>query len=410
MSETFSVAAEKSRSLEGVKLARRLVVRQLQSVVGGVIHLVENGRKQTFGSGGELEATVEVCHPRFYRDVFLGGNLGAGEAYMDGSWTCDDLAALCRISVRSGRQGRDWGWGGLARPFYAAGHAWRRNSRRGSRRNIASHYDLSNEFFALFLDETMMYSSAVYPRPDASLEEASVHKLDMICRRLQLKPGEHMLEIGTGWGGLAIHAAGQYGCRVRSTTLSRQQYDLARQRVQEAGLQGQIEIVLEDYRDLRGSYDKLVSVEMIEAVGHGYYDAYFGQCSRLLKEDGLMLLQAITIGEQAYPVHRRSVDFIKKYIFPGSNIPSLGAITASVGRATDFRIAGLDDIGLHYARTLAEWRRRFTASLGQVRGLGFPPEFCRMWEFYLAYCEAGFAERYISDIHLLLAKPAQRLA
>ena len=253
MSQIAGVAGEKPAfSLSATGLARRLVLGQLSQVRGGTLHLVEGENRYVFGGGDGLEATVQVHDPRFYRDVFFGGNLGAGESYMDGSWSCDDLAALCRVSVRSGRDGRDWGWGGLMRPLYRAAHGLRHNSRRGSRRNIAAHYDLSNEFFSLFLDPTMMYSSAVYPHPDASLEEASIHKLDLICRRLRLRPEDRLLEIGTGWGGLALHAAERYGCRVRSATVSRRQYEMARERVSQAGLADRVEVVFEDYRDLRG--------------------------------------------------------------------------------------------------------------------------------------------------------------
>ena len=253
-----------------------------------------------------------------------------------------------------------------------------------------------------------MYSSAIFPKPESSLEEASRHKLERICHMLELGPNDHLLEIGTGWGGLALHAAQHYGCRITTTTISQQQYDLATQRIADAGLSERIEVLLVDYRDLKGQYDKIVSIEMIEAVGHHYYDAYFNQCSRLLKPDGLMLLQAITIGDWFFEAHTRTVDFIKRYIFPGSCIPSVTAMAQSLSRESDLRIVDLRDIGPHYARTLRIWRERFFEHIETVRSQGFNEEFIRMWAFYLCYCEAGFAERYIGDAQILLAKPQNR--
>jgi len=301
--------------------------------------------------------------------------------------------------------------GGFARltaPVRKALHAIRRNTRSGSRKNIAAHYDLGNEFFRLFLDETMMYSSATFARPDMSLHDAQLARLDGICRKLDLRPGEHIVEIGTGWGGFALHAAQRYGCKVTTTTISQEQYRLARERVSQAGLDGQIEVLCADYRDLSGTYDKLVSIEMIEAIGHQYFDAYFAQCSRLLKSHGAMLLQAITIADQRYESAKRSVDFIQRYIFPGSCLPSVGALSASIARASDMRVFHLEDIGPHYARTLHEWRRNLLANLPAVRALGYDDAFIRMWEFYFCYCEGGFAERVVGDVQMLLVKPGNR--
>lgn len=254
----------------------------------------------------------------------------------------------------------------------------------------------------------MMYSSAIFDSPDMTLEQASVAKLDRICRKLELKPDDHVLEIGTGWGGFALHAARHYGCRVTTTTISQAQFDLASARVQHAGMQDNIKILLSDYRDLQGKFDKLVSIEMIEAVGHAFYDSYFRKCGELLKPDGMFLLQGITIADQRYESAKDSVDFIQRYIFPGSCIPSVTALLNSVTRASDMRLFNLEDIGPHYARTLAEWRKNFFQNIEQVRALGYSEEFIRMWEFYLCYCEGGFEERALGDVHMLLVKPGNR--
>ena len=284
----------------------------------------------------------------------------------------------------------------------------RRNSRAGSRRNIAAHYDLGNEFFRSFLDETLMYSAATFEHEQQSLHDAQVARLDRICRKLELGPDDHLLEIGTGWGGLALHAARHFGCRVTTTTISREQWTLARERVREAGLGDRVEVLCEDYRDLTGTYDKLVSIEMIEAIGHQYYDTYFAKCSELLAPHGAMLLQAITIADQRYERARRSVDFIQRYIFPGSCIPSVAALSSSIARASDLRLFHLDDIGPHYATTLAHWRQNLRANLARVRSLGYGEEFIRMWEYYFCYCEGGFMERVIGDVQMLLVKPGNR--
>lgn len=394
-------------------LARRLILARLARFQGGRILLDEGGQRLALGEeGAALRVQLRVNSPRFYAAVAFGGSTGAAEAYLEGWWDCDDLVALCRIgALNILRQGRmDLGWPRLAEVANRAGHCLRRNTFRGSRRNIAAHYDLSNEFFGLFLDREMMYSCAVFPGPDSSLEEASHHKLELICRKLDLQPGDHLLEIGTGWGGLALHAARRYGCRVTTTTISAQQAKLARERVAAAGLADRIEVVMEDYRHLRGQYDKLVSVEMIEAVGHHYYAAYFRQCAALLKPEGLMLLQAITIADWAFAQHRHAVDFIKKHIFPGSCIPSVSALGEAMAAASDLRVVDLQEIGPHYVPTLAEWRQRFHANLAQVRALGFDERFIRLWNYYLCYCQAGFQERYLGDVQLLLAKPFNRSA
>jgi cyclopropane-fatty-acyl-phospholipid synthase len=288
-------------------------------------------------------------------------------------------------------------------------HWLNRNSPDGSRRNIAAHYDLGNDLFALMLDETMAYSCGVFERDDATLHEAQLAKFERICRKLRLGADDHLLEIGTGWGGFAIHAASRFGCRVTTTTISREQHDWARERIAAAGLADRVTLLLDDYRDLRGRYDKLVSIEMIEAVGARYLDTYTAQCSKLLEPHGAMLLQAITIQDQVYEEALKSVDFIQRFIFPGSFIPSVTAITDSVRSSTDMKVFHLEDIGPHYATTLRRWRESFFARLPEVRQLGYPDAFVRLWEYYLCYCEGGFLERQLGDVQMLLTKPRCRL-
>jgi cyclopropane-fatty-acyl-phospholipid synthase len=293
----------------------------------------------------------------------------------------------------------------LLRPLSIIAHWLRRNTSSGSRRNIAAHYDLGNEFFSLFLDETMAYSCAIFPHPQTTLFEASEAKFDRICGKLALNCQDHVLEIGSGWGGFAIYAAQKYGCRITTTTISRKQFLYAIRQVELAGLKDRVTVIEKDYRELCGSFDKLVSIEMIEAVGHQYFDTFFRVCSERLKPQGMMLLQAIVIPDQPYESYRRSVNFIQRYIFPGGCLPSIGAISHSVGRATDFRLTHLEDITPHYAETLALWRQRFHANLDRVRGLGFSEEFIRTWDFYFCYCEGAFRERAIGNVQILLNKP-----
>jgi cyclopropane-fatty-acyl-phospholipid synthase len=393
-------------------LARRSLFAFLGRITGGSIAVVEGEERFSFGApGASLAVTITVVDPAVYRAILFGGSLGAGEAYMEGLWTCDDLVVLARILARNidTLDAMDGGAPQLARRVMdVLAAATRRNTRAGSLRNIAHHYDLSNELFGLFLDESMMYSSAIFEREDATLGEAQVAKLERICQRLDLKPTDHLLEIGTGWGALAIHAAREYGCRVTTTTISREQHRLATERVRAAGLEDGIDVLLSDYRDLRGQYSKLVSVEMIEAVGHKYMDDYFRACGALLAPDGMALLQAITIADQHHDKHRKSVDFIKEYIFPGSCIPSVTSMITSTTRATDLRLSSLEDLTPHYARTLKIWRQRFLARLSDVRRLGFDESFVRMWEYYLAYCEGAFEERYLGCVHMLFTKPKAR--
>jgi cyclopropane-fatty-acyl-phospholipid synthase len=405
------VARPKPSALDG--LGRRLVLGRLEGLSRGRLVLREGSAEKAFGqraADSGLTVQVTVHDRRFFGDLAFGGSLGAGEAYMQGYWSCDDLTGLVQLLLRNRDvlDGMDGGTARLTEPLARMFHWINRNTREGSRRNIAAHYDLGNEFFRLWLDPTMMYSAAIFERPEATLHEASVAKLDRICRKLALRPGDHVVEIGTGWGGFALHAAANYGCRVTTTTISREQYELARERVEAAGLGDRIELLLEDYRDLKGHYDKLVSIEMIEAVGHQFLDTYFSQCSRLLKDDGAMLLQAITMQDQRYAESLRSVDFIKRYIFPGSFLPSIAAIAGSVASCTDMKIFNLEDIGPHYATTLRRWREAFFARLDEVREQGYPEAFVRMWEYYLCYCEGAFLERAIGDVQVMLTKPGYR--
>jgi cyclopropane-fatty-acyl-phospholipid synthase len=354
-----------------------------------------------------LHAVLEVHTPAAYRSL-LRGSLGLAESYMDGQWDSPDLVALIRLAARNGAKldrPRRWLLPIIA-PARALARA--RNTIARSRHQIAAHYDLGNDLFELFLDERMMYSSAIFPSDGAPLDEAARHKLDVVCQKLELEPTDHLLEIGTGWGGLAVHAAQHHGCRVTTTTISREQHAQAVARVRAAGLEDRITVLLRDYRELEGTYDKLVSIEMIEAVGWRDFSTFFARCSDLLTHDGLMLLQAITIDDRAYRVERGNRSFVGTFIFPGGCLPSEAVIDRCVARRTDLRAVSRQDITDHYVRTLAHWRERFLARLDEVAELGYDERFQRMWELYLAYCEAGFSERRIRDVQLLLAKPAWR--
>ena len=359
-----------------------------------------------------LIVNVTVHEPDFYRAVAMQGSVGAGDAYGDGHWHCDNLVGLVQLLVRNRDllDGMETGIARIGATLLKFWHALRRNTREGSRRNIAEHYDLGNFFFSAFLSSDMMYSSALWSDDD-TLEQASRRKLDVICRKLGLRPGLRVVEIGTGWGGFAIHAAKHYGCHVTTTTISREQYALAQQRIDEHGLGDSITLLLEDYRDLHGQYDRLVSIEMVEAIGAEYLPTYFSKLTALLKPNGLALLQAITIEDHRYAQALRSVDFIKRHVFPGSFIPSINAMLSAKSEVSDMALVHLEDFGQSYARTLHAWRERFLDARPQIRAQKFDERFIRLWEFYLAYCEGGFRERSIGVSHLLLARPeAQPLA
>ena len=395
------------------RIARRIVRARLAALEYGRLTVRESATEVVYGDAEDeagLSATLTISDPRFYSDIAFGGAIGAAEAFIRGYWSCDDLTKVVRIMVRNRHvlEQMERGAASLVRPLRRILHWINQNTRKGSRRNISAHYDLGNDFFGLWLDDSMMYSSALFADRDTTLEAASVAKLERACRWLDLGPGDSVMEIGTGWGGFAVHAAKNYGCHVTTTTISRQQYEFARDRVEREGLADRVTLLTTDYRDLEGQFDKLVSIEMFEAVGHENHGTFFRKCRELLKPDGAMFLQAITIGEQRYEQAKKSVDFIQRYIFPGGSLASLSAISGIVARETDMRISHLTDIGAHYALTLNHWRRRFFASLEQVRALGYSEEFVRLWQYYLSYCEGAFIERAIGDVQLLIEMPLSR--
>jgi cyclopropane-fatty-acyl-phospholipid synthase len=396
-------------------LRERLCAR-LDELRGGQLRLRDGHADRLFGEAAagsaSLHASLRVHDPAFYRAVAANGSVGAGESYMDGHWDCDDLVAMVRLLARNREllDALERGparLGGLAMRCL---HGLRRNTRDGSRRNIAAHYDLGNEFFELFLDDGMMYSSAMFASGADTLEQASRRKLRRTCEKLELRPDEHLLEIGTGWGGMAIFAAREYGCRVTTTTISERQHALASERVRAARLQDRVTVLRRDYRDLDGSYDKLVSIEMVEAVGHQFLDGFFAKCASLLAPGGLALVQAITIEDHRYAAALRSVDFIKRHVFPGSFIPCASVLVDAAARAGRLRLLNLEDFGDSYALTLRHWRQRFLARREQARAMGLDERFLRYWEFYLAYCEGGFLEHATSDVQLLLAAPGNARA
>ena len=395
------------------QFARQFLFEKLAKIQRGQIDIEDRGRLNTFGQitkAFPLKTTIRIHHPRFYTRIALGGSIGAAETYMDGSWSTDDLTTVIRILIQNQSvfEEMEKGWAWLSIPFHRIYHALRRNTLQGSKANIIAHYDLGNDFYALFLDETMTYSCGIFESEQSSLAEASMAKYRRICQKLRLTRKDHVLEIGTGWGSFAIFAAKHYDCRVTTTTISPEQYKLAFQRIRQEGLTDKITLLCRDYRKMEGCYDKVVSIEMIEAVGHQYLDTFFSTCSRLLCENGMMVLQAITIRDHLYEQHKNSVDFIRRYIFPGGCLHSIAAMTASIAHATDFTLFHLEDITPHYAKTLQKWHKRFFSNIGKVRAMKFPESFIRMWEYYLCYCEAGFTERYIGNVQMLLTKPLCR--
>jgi cyclopropane-fatty-acyl-phospholipid synthase len=394
-------------------LARTAVLAQLRRLARGSLRVICNDRQWTFGEAGSaLHAQVEIVDEAAWSLVASNGSIGAGEGYIHGYWRTPDLAAVTRVFVANLEvlDAMEGGLARLARPALHLLHRLNRNSRRGSRRNILAHYDLGNALFERLLDPTMMYSAAQFESAEQTLEQAQLNKLERICQKLELKPHEHLLEIGTGWGSMAIYAASHYGCKVTTTTLSREQFAYTQQRIAEKGLQGQITLLLEDYRDLAGQYDKLVSIEMIEAVGHRFLPTYFEQCASLLKPDGLMLLQAITIRDQRYEQAKNAVDFIQRYIFPGGALPSVNKMLEIITAKTDMNLHHMEDFGLHYARTLRIWHDNLRHARHKLEQQGYDDYFFRLLEFYLCYCEGGFIERTIGTAQLLLAKPAARPA
>lgn len=392
-------------------IAEKLFLKTLENLRYGRLELIAPSGRLIFGdAASDITSTLVVENPRFFSRAVFGGDDSTGDSYVDGDWWSTDLISVVRIAVRnlatlqSGSR-----WSGVlsaaSRAAFRIRHLLRPNTISGSRRNIAAHYDLSNDFFRLFLDREMLYSSAIFANEMDSLEDAQMHKLDHICRKLDLGPQDHVLEIGTGWGAFAERAATRYCCRVTTTTISQQQHAAAEERFARLGSAGnRIELLFEDYRKLRGRYDKIVSKEMFEAVGLNHYDDFFGTCDRLLTPQGSMLMQAITLNEQRFPEYHRSSDWVQRRIFPGSELASLSELLRSTGRVTSLTLAHVEDIGLHYALTLKEWRRRFLDARTEVLRLNFDERFVRMWDYYLAYCEGAFRERYIGDAQLLLTK------
>ena len=393
--------------------ARHTLLKLLKNIQKGHLTLEDNGEVYSFGEQQEtasLVAHISVNHSTFYRHVLFGGSIGAGEAYMLKSWWSPDLVQVIRLMAINMPvlQQLDSKWSALFNIMCRIAHRLRPNTIAKARENISAHYDLGNDFFSLFLDKTMLYSAAIYPHQSSTLEEASLNKMAHICERLQLKKTDHLLEIGTGWGGMAIFAAKLSGCKVTSVTISKEQFIYATNWVKREGLESQVSILLQDYRLIKGTFDKLVSIEMIEAVGHEFYREYFSKCSRLLKPHGLMLIQAITIQDQRFEYARKNTDFIQQYIFPGGCLPSNTIVAQHIQQDTDMQIIGLEDITQDYARTLADWRSAFFTKIDAVKAQGFDEVFIRMWDFYLCYCEGGFVERAISTAQYVFAKPDAR--
>ncbi|MCF8069113.1 MAG: cyclopropane-fatty-acyl-phospholipid synthase family protein [Desulfobacterales bacterium] len=403
-------ASIKNKTSVSEKWSRTFVLKMFARIKYGQITLQEGSDHRTFGSDPSLKAHIIVRNPGFYKKVLFGGSIGAGEAYVDHLWDVDDLTQLVRIMVRnmdlldSMEQGFAW----FLRPYRRIRHALNINNRQGAKRNILSHYDLGNEMYKTFLDPTMMYSSAIYPNEQSTLKEASLNKLETICRKIDLNPADRVIEIGTGWGGFAIYAARNYGCHVTTTTISDAQYKEAEIRIAEAGLTERITLLKQDYRDLTGQFDKLVSIEMIEAVGDRYLPEFFRKCGNLLNEKGVMLLQAITIKDQKYEQYVHTVDFLQRHIFPGGCVLSNSRMIDLIFKKTDMVVRHLEDFGFDYARTLKDWRTRFNENFQTLKDKGYDETFRRLWEFYLCYCEGGFLERPISVVHLITTRPANR--
>lgn len=392
------------------------LLTRFSRITGGSIQIDDADDSRSIGvsdreSSDHLSVKLDVFDPSFYIRTLLGGTIGSAESYMDGQWMASDLTNLIRILVRNIESitSLDRTWSSIQKMGHWLLHKLRRNTVAGSRKNIHQHYDLGNEFYQLFLDPTMNYSSGIFPGDGSNMLHSSLFKMNWICEKLQLKSDDHVVEIGTGWGGLACFMAKHYGCQVTTTTISRQQFEFAQSQVKAAGLSDRVNVLLKDYRDLDGKFDKLVSVEMIEAVGHQYFDQYFHKCNNVLKDDGLMLLQGITMSQQNYQAHLKNVDFIRRYIFPGGCLPSIVGIGESIGRTGDMRIVHLEDITTHYEKTLQQWRYQFFKNIARVRELGYDDRFIRMWHFYLCYCEAAFAERRVNTVQMVMAKPSSNV-
>ncbi len=387
---------------------KSVLLKKMQNIDYGQIHVQDGEEVFHFGHpDSKLIVKVQINSPEFYVMIGSDGLLGAAEAYSNGLWSADDLVILIRIIIRnSDVMGKlESGWSNLMKPINSIIHLKRKNSLAGSKKNILAHYDLSNEFYKLWLDETMTYSCGIFEKDNTSMKDASIEKLDRICRKLSIQEKDSVLEIGTGWGSFAIHAAKNYNCHITTTTISDAQYKYVKEKIESSGLTDKITLLKTDYRKLEGKYDKIVSIEMIEAVGHEYVPLYFKKVASLLKDEGLFGIQGITYNDQQFDVYKNSVDLIKKYIFPGSCLISISQITDVMKKYTDLSLSHLEDITMHYATTLEKWRENFYTEIEDIKKLGFSNEFIKMWEFYFVYCEAGFKERHIGDYQFVFAKP-----
>ena len=394
---------------QGSGLSKKIFFKLLNGITHGSIQVHDVNGSYVFGNEKEKNdsiANITINHPKAYKSILMEGSVGAGASYIDGYWDTDDLQKLITMIIKN-----DALFNQIESPiarFFSfmrtINYKLKINSIRRAKENILAHYDLGNDFFKLILDPSMMYSCALYKPSDISLEEASQNKIRAICNALQLKPSDHILEIGTGWGGFACFAAKEYGCKVTTTTISEKQYLYVNEKINQLGLNHQIKLLKEDYRKLSGQYDKVVSIEMIEAVGHKYFDTFFQQCHQLLKPGGLFFLQAIVINDQAYEAAKNEVDFIKKYIFPGGCLPSVHSISKSIADKTTLQLLSFEDIGHHYVSTLNDWHKNLLTNKDEILAQGFTESFIRTWEFYFCYCAAGFQTNYISDIHALWRK------
>lgn len=387
---------------------KKLVTKAFSSIETGQVVLVDANERTVFGDPSSvLKATIIVNDKAMYKAFALSGSVGAGEAYILGHWSCDNLTSFIEIFAINEKQLDEFEkkfafFSNIAHRF---NHIKNKNSESGSKKNIVAHYDLGNDLYESFLSKEMLYSSAVYPTKEATLEEAQQYKLKRICEQVELQKNDSVIEIGTGWGAFAIYAATHYDCHVTTTTISDEQHDYVANKISELGLESKITLLKLDYRQLKGKYDKLVSIEMIEAVGHEYLPSFFTQCGELLKDDGAMLIQAITIGDQRYKHYLKNSDFIQQYIFPGGCLPSLNEMSEQIKNNTDMVIHTVNDIGAHYARTLADWRSRFIKSWPDLDRSKFDERFYRLWLFYFAYCEGAFRARATSTVHLMARKP-----
>ena len=391
-----------------ILLSRKLLRKKLQSLAIGCIAINDEIDSWQTNNSKKIDVTISINDLRFYTDLMMAGSNGVASAYRDGYWSCDNLTLLFQLMVKNISKTDDIesGFATIGNWWLKRRHKARSNTKQGSKKNIHAHYDLGNEMFELFLDPSMTYSSGIYLNENSTLEDASFEKLDRICRKLDLKPEHKLIEIGTGWGSFAIHAAKHYGCHVTTTTISNEQFSLASERIKEQGLEELIDIKLCDYRDLDGQYDKLVSIEMIEAVGDEFLPEYFSTCSRLLKDNGQMVIQGITMPDQRYKQYLKASDFIQQFIFPGSCVPSLTAMINAVTKGSDLRVNHVEDIGLHYAKTLRAWLVNFMANKESIKQHGYDDDFIRLWEYYFCYCEAGFKERYTGVVQIVMNKPS----